>query len=100
MKPVVVERLARAELRKARDWYEAKRAGLGHELLAEVFAALERTERDNEVGMRFRNTRFRFRLLRRFPYVIYYECRPERVRVVAIAHERQREGYWIRRKPE
>ena len=100
MRPVVVERLARAELRMARDWYEAKQSGLGNRLLSEVFDALESIERDNEIGLRYENTRFRFRKMRRFPYVIYYECLPERVRVVAIAHERRRQGYWMRRKAE
>jgi len=32
--------------------------------------------------------------LRRFPYsVVYYET-PERLRVVAIAHQRRKPGYW------
>lgn len=100
MKPVVLERLAKAELRQARKWYDSKQAGLGNDLLAEIIAALERIERDNELGLRYENTRFPFYVLRRFPYVVYYECRPDRVRVVAIAHQRQRQGYWLRRKAD
>lgn len=99
MKPVLVERLPRKELRKARDWYERKQAGLGSRLLSEVLEALARIEQHSEIGPRYKSTRFRFYALRRFPYVIYYECLPNHVRVIAIAHQRQREAYWKRRKP-
>jgi hypothetical protein len=70
VKPVIVERMAKAELRKARDWYDLKQSGLGDELLLEVLDALESIERDNEAGLRYENSRFRFRLLHRFPYVV------------------------------
>jgi len=99
VKPVVLQSEAKAELRRARLWYDRRRPGLGQGLLDEVLAALDRIERDNFVGLLYESTRFRFRRLNRFPYVIYYECLPDRVRVVAIAHERRRPGYWKRRKP-
>lgn len=100
MKRVVLQSLAKAELRKARLWHEQRQAGLGQELFDEVLVALERIERDNLVGLAYESTRYRFYCLHRFPYVIYYECLPDRVRVVAIAHSRRRPGYWMRRKPE
>jgi toxin ParE1/3/4 len=98
--PVVLQSEAKAELRKARHWYDKQRQGLGHELLDEVLAALDKIERDNSIGLRHENTRFRFHCLDRFPYIIFYECLTDRVRVVAIAHERRRPGYWKRQKPE
>jgi toxin ParE1/3/4 len=100
VKPIVLQSQAKSELRKARQWYESQQSGLGHDLLAEVLRALERIECDNLIGVQYENTRYRFYRLNRFPYVIYYECLPNRVRVVAIAHERRRPGYWRRRKPE
>ena len=100
MKPVKLQSQAKKELRRARSWYEEREAGLGNELLDEVLEALEKIERDNLIGVRLEQTRFRFHRLQRFPYVIYYECLQDRIRVVAIAHGRQRPGYWKRRKPE
>ena len=39
----------------------------------------------------------RCKLLRRFPYELYYAIEPERLRVMALAHQRRRPGYWIGR---
>jgi plasmid stabilization system protein ParE len=100
VKPLVLQSEAKSELRKARIWYERQQPGLGQQLLGEVLDALDRIERDNLVGLSYENTRYRFYCLHRFPYVIYYECLPDRVRVVAVAHERRRPGYWWRRNPE
>ncbi len=100
MKPVKLQSQAKGELRQARSWYEQRETGLGNELLDEVLEAVERIERDNSIGIQYEQTRFRFHRLKRFPYVIYYECLSDRVRVVAIAHGRQRQGYLKRRKPE
>jgi toxin ParE1/3/4 len=97
---VVLQAEAKTELRKVRRWYESRQSGLGDELLAEILQALERIERDNLIGIQYEDTRYRFYRLHRFPYVIYYECLPTRVRVVAIAHERRRPNYWRKRKPQ
>ena len=32
--------------------------------------------------------------LRRFPYTIIYQIKPEEVRVIALAHQSRRPGYW------
>jgi hypothetical protein len=44
----------------------------------------------------WRNGRRRFSL-RRFPYSVIYYLRDDELRVVAIAHHRQRPGYWADR---
>ncbi len=36
--------------------------------------------------------------LRRFPYAIIYQIKPEDVRVIALAHQSRRPGYWRGRK--
>jgi toxin ParE1/3/4 len=100
VKPVKVQSQALRELRKARSYLDRQASGLGDELLVEVLESLSKIERDNLIGVRYEETRFRFYRLKRFSYVIYYECMPDRVRVVAIAHSRWRPGYWMSRKPE
>jgi hypothetical protein len=36
-------------------------------------------------------------LLRRFPYVVIYEVRPDLIEVLAIAHASQAHDYWLTR---
>jgi len=38
-------------------------------------------------------------LMKRFPYFVVYRATVKRIEVIAIAHERQRPGYWAHRKP-
>jgi len=50
-----------------------------------------------KVGAIFRGTRRRY-LLRRFPYSIIYQVSTDELRVIAVAHQRRRPGYWAGRK--
>jgi plasmid stabilization system protein ParE len=45
------------------------------------------------LGPVWRGTTRRFPL-RRFPYTIIYQVKPEEVRVIALAHQSRRPGYW------
>lgn len=36
--------------------------------------------------------------LRRFPYSIIYQLKPDEIRVIALAHQSRRPGYWRGRK--
>lgn len=99
MTRVVVHQEAKAELRKARRWYELQRPGLGYDLLDEVQSGLSKIEADASTGVRYENTRYRFYRLKRFPYLLYFVALHDHVCVVAIAHARRRPGYWRRRKP-
>jgi plasmid stabilization system protein ParE len=49
---------------------------------------------------RRQNTEIRRKLLRRFPYTIFYVVDAEAVVIVAIAHQKRRRGYWKRRLPK
>ena len=100
MKPVILHRAARADLDDAVAWYNDKESGVGHELLDDVLAALDKIERDPGIGARYRNTDRRFYRLKRFPYLIYYREFDDRIWIAAIAHERRRPGYWRNRKPD
>ena len=40
----------------------------------------------------------RARRLDEFPYVVVYECLPDRVRLLAFAHTSRRPGYWSTRR--
>ena len=70
------------------------------ELLSEVESASRRITAQPEVGSRYKATEYRFLLVRRFPYVLYYLDLPERIWIAAVAHARRRPGYWRSRRPE
>ncbi len=37
---------------------------------------------------------YRFAMLRRFPFTLVYQNLPDAVYVIAVAHSRQKPGYW------
>ena len=89
---------AREELRDAASWYENRREGLGFELRNETNDALARIA---EAPGRFAmvddvasDIHARQRHLRRFPYSIVFVEDGDRIRVLAIAHQRRAPGYW------
>jgi toxin ParE1/3/4 len=100
VKTHAIHREAVAEIDEAMAYYEQQRRGLGLEFRAEVDEALAWIQQDPNIGTPFKRSRFRFFVLRRFPYVIYYAEEPTFVWVVAVAHARRRLGYWRKRKVE
>lgn len=69
---------------------------LGLAFIAEFERSLNFLCLHPHIGALWRNDRRRFSL-RRFPYSIIYYLRDDELRVVAIAHHRQRPGYWAGR---
>jgi toxin ParE1/3/4 len=49
------------------------------------------------IGSIWRSGTRRFSL-HRFPYSIIYQVKPDLLRVVAVAHQSRRPGYWAKRK--
>lgn len=97
-RPIVVLEDALVEARYAVDSLEAARPGRGVAFTAALRTALERLQRNPEMGrsVEFADTA-RYWRLARFPYSIVYEFSPARLVVLAIAHERRRPGYWTDR---
>jgi toxin ParE1/3/4 len=91
---------AKAELDYAAMYYESQRPGLGGELLIEVERTLEHVAEFPESGVEFRRTGYRRFVVRRFPYLVVYGVLPDMVRVVVVAHGKQRPGYWRSRRFE
>jgi toxin ParE1/3/4 len=90
-------RLAREELYRAVDWYDARQVGLGDDLYADVEAALAvmRTFPDAQPSI---NARLRKIALSTFPYnLIYMRSGSDVLTIVAVAHMKRRPGYWQRR---
>ena len=104
MKPVRLDLEAEEELSEAVRWYEKQRPGLGLELLAEVDDAITRSPEWHGayqlVPYVAPKLGIRRILLVRFPFAVVFIELPEEWRVLAIAHQRRRPGYWIGRLPK
>ena len=93
MKPVVFHPEATAELDEAVGHYEAQVPGLGIDLREKVEAATGRIQEAPERWSPLTRRTRRFRL-RRFPYSVIYAIVPDQITIVAVAHHKQRPGYW------
>ncbi len=85
---------AEDELAAASDHYEAERAGLGREFLDEMEALMRRALAAPLEFPRVRRSRVRRALGDRFPYQVVFFLFPDRVRVIAVAHQHRRPSYW------
>jgi plasmid stabilization system protein ParE len=70
---------------------------LGLAFIAEFERALEVLREHPNLGAPWRAMTRRFPL-RRFPYTAVYVVKGAELRVIALAHQRRRPGYWSGRK--
>jgi plasmid stabilization system protein ParE len=90
---------AEEELAEAAVWYEAKRTGLGVELIAVVDRAFEEILEAPLACAVWRDDRpYRRKILARFPYVIFFQIHGDVVEIMAVAHAKRRPGYWANRE--
>jgi plasmid stabilization system protein ParE len=90
-----------SEVREAALWYEDRRDGVGLAFLAAVEDAIEIIVRWPNSGALVSDVSddlvLRQARVRRFPYHVGYLLTDEEIRVLAIAHNRRRPGYWLSR---
>jgi hypothetical protein len=89
---------ADAEYRAAGRWYEGRRTGLGLEFFDAVDATISQILGLPRVGERVlrmpAELPVRRLAVKRFPYrVCYLEASPI-LRILAVAHDRRKPGYW------
>lgn len=85
---IVVQPQAEGELLEAYRWYEARRSGLGDELIAEADQAFARIM-DAPLRPRALHRGGRRVHPRRFPYVVVYLPCGDSVYILAVLHERR-----------
>ena len=100
MKPLIIHSQARAELDQSMAHYEGQLPGLGLDLQAEVERTLADIQENPLLGSPYQSTRYRFWVVRRFSFVVYYRELEEAIWIAAIAHGSRRPGYWRRRRIE
>jgi len=90
-------RAAERELAAAMEVGEERGRGLGDDLLDEVERVVALLCEFPDLGERLDDKRRRFPL-RRFPFGIVFRVDGDTLRILAVAHRRQRPGYWRQRK--
>jgi plasmid stabilization system protein ParE len=92
---------ADAEYRLAGQWYERRRENLGIEFLDAVDAAIDQIVAMPRAGAPVRripaDLTVRRLAVTRFPYHVVYIETSTHIRILAIAHDRRKPGYWKRR---
>ena len=63
----------------------------------EIRRCVELLLHDPEMAARFGVTPARGKLLRRFPYTLFYVVEDEVISILAVAHQSRRPGYWTGR---
>ena len=90
---LIVRPEAEEELLGAIDWYEARSAGLGNELLRSVDAMLHRILRNPQIyPIIYRGARMA--PIRRFPYLVIYRIQVDEISIVAIFHAKRNPRIW------
>ena len=89
---------ADAEYRLAGRWYEKRREHLGLEFFDAVDATIDQIVAMPQAGALVSrmppDLPVRRRAVTRFPYHVVYLETPTRIRILAIAHDRRKPGYW------
>jgi len=87
---------AEEEFLQAALSYEAELAGLGARFDAELRAACEILSDYPDIGVQV-DPDLRKLVLETFPYSLVYSHVGDTLYILAVAHERRREGYWRER---
>lgn len=98
--PLRISEEAEAELVDSARWYEAQREGLGSDFLDAVDSAVMRIAGRPRIGSSVPSVAdelIRRWPVARFPYHVVYLELPDRLQILAIAHDRRRPGYWVGR---
>jgi plasmid stabilization system protein ParE len=84
---------AEEEARAAFLWYLERSEGAAAAFEREIERAIERIS-EAPTSYPVIEDELRRYVLDRFPYALLYVIGPDRVRVVAVAHQHRRPGYW------
>ncbi len=90
-------RAVQLEMWQIRDWYDARKDGLGDEFFQEFQSMLDLSGGNPE---RFPLSSLGRRkvTLRRFPYAIYFRVSLDRIRILVLCHEKRHPDYGKYRK--
>jgi plasmid stabilization system protein ParE len=90
---VILRQRAHNDLRSAFEWYERQRPGLGESFLLAVEERLENIAAFPDAN-RLIYRQVRRAVVERFPYLIFYVVKAERVDVLAVLHHARNPADW------
>jgi plasmid stabilization system protein ParE len=100
MKPARLSREALQEMANASSWYESKQPGLADRFMEDIENQIALVREHPSAFPVLKDTstaEVRRALLPRFPYaLVFFELSTE-IRIVAVAHQKRRPGYWLHR---
>jgi len=96
MRKVTFHEDAETEMNEAARYYEERALGLGMSFLDAIEEAVDQVLANPE-AYQLVGDDVRHKILRRFPYSVLYAIEPDRIRVMAVAHQKRRPGYWCYR---
>jgi plasmid stabilization system protein ParE len=77
------------DIQTAYDWYNSQKHGLGDDFVACVEVALSQIQEfPLSTPIVYKN--IHRKLIKRFPYAIFFDIKSKHIRVLAILHERRR----------
>lgn len=97
MKRVRLRRIAKRDLREAIAWYRERNEEVADRFAAEVQRTLEHLEQFPSTGAFMPSVPdqdVRSFPVHNFPYHVVFLRLPDRISVLAVAHDRRRPGYW------
>lgn len=98
MKSIYIRPEAKADIREAMKWYDARRAGLGVDFRLCVEGAIDNILRFPEASPLVHGS-LRRAFVRRFPYGVFYVVEETRVVVFGVIHAKRSPRVWKRRHP-
>lgn len=88
---------ARIEAQAAATWYRGQSREAARGFTDAVAEGVQSIRERPEAWATWRRVDVRRRVLRRFPYSIFFVVENDIVIIVAVAHHRRRPGYWLPR---
>ena len=89
---------AELDVSEAYAWYDLRRPGLGEEFLTSIEATIERLCRQ-PLSCPVIHETYRRALLRRFPYVVFFEYDEPVITIYGVFHTSREPAKWRQRLP-
>jgi plasmid stabilization system protein ParE len=95
---IIVHPEADIEVRQAIEFYKehATAAASADDFVAELKHFRVLVLENPMIGKPFRRVARQF-VIKRFPYSLFYQVRPDSILIAAVAHHKRRPGYWMKR---
>ena len=93
---ILLQQEAELDLQEAFNWYEASSRGLGSEFIRIIDASLSEIQR-NPFAYPVVYRELQRKLIRRFPYGIFYLIESETIYIIACFHVKRDPQHWRRR---